>query len=143
MLSRPETLSAAWDYSSAYKAEDVSEELRGYYQEFSIAKTRANQWLTKNGIPLSVRFKPNGEFEEDSIQSNMELHVFYLLDDVKQYRIANLSLSKNSIRIDCHRNKIIMMVLKTWDDYRNKDVVEGIAKEKREANAAYEAAYAL
>ena len=139
MLSRPETQSPDYDYTSAYKAPDVPEELRGYYHEFSIQKTLANKWLAANDIPLVISFKPKGEFIEESTDSNMELHVFYLIGDGKWYRIGKRPLSKNRIRIDCHRNAILKMTLKCWDRSNCKDKVEGIAR----ANAAYEAAYAL
>ena len=131
-----------YDYSSAYKAEDVPFELRGYYQEYSIAKTRANKWLAANGIPLLVSFKPIGEYDDDALHSNMALYVSYLLPNKAIYRFHELRLSKNQIRLNCFWNEIALRALYSWDNSDSQEHILSIAKEIEEVEAAYEAAYA-
>lgn len=132
-----------YDYSSAYKAEDVTDQdLRGHYHDYSLAKRYANKWFEINKLPFITFFKPVEEYEEDSMLSNMELQMGYILPNGKTFKFMQFRLTKNQIRLNCHWNIIARQVLQAWDDTDRKEVILQAAKEIQEVEAAYEAAYA-
>ena len=136
---------APYGYQSSYKAVDVPEEMREYYQEFNKQKMYANSWFRKNNVPLLLKFKPNGEYRIDSVWSNMRLELTYVLPTGALYGIHSWNLSKNEIKLKCFRNELLRMSFEPYSiNLQNNARLREVIKEcegRVEADRAYELAY--
>ena len=137
-----------YGYESAYKAYDVPDDLREYYQEFNLAKIRANSWLRENNIPIQLSFKPDREYDVTRLRSNMSLYVSYVLPTNALYRIGRVKLTNNQIKLKCFRDDILKMTLKQYKKaMRNEITAPALqqaiedSKLRAEADKAYELAY--
>ena len=142
---RPTYVPAGYGYESAYKAYDVPDDLREYYQEFNLQKIRANRWFRDQDIPLLLRFRPCGEYRVDSVWSNMTLELNYILPTGGLYRFHNWKLSKNEIKLKCFRNELLRMSFKPYSmAMQHSAHLLQVIKDcelRVEADKAYELAY--
>ena len=143
LTERPTYKKADYGYASSYKAENVPQEYRELYHKYNRIKGEANMWLSKNDIPLMLRFRPNSEFKEIGIWTNMILSVSYVLPDHSLYVIKESGVSKNEVKIEYQWSELAKHALKAWDTYYYQDKILAIANKIQEVEDAYEQAYAL
>lgn len=135
---RPTYEKPTYGFSSAYKANDVPEPLRGYYEDFNIAKSKANKWFAEKDIPILLTFKPYEDYDATKRKTNMFLDVKHLLPDSTVITVARWNPNPNQIMLKCHWQAVAMHALKLYDKHVQARVLEN---PRYEAAMAYAMAY--